>query len=94
MLDAPLGDQPANDASEEDKNVYLTQQEDHSVVHCGILYGLEPQPRKRFENSTSYATMGELKMIFDTHAAVESYDASEKFLIGRASCRERVLRLV
>jgi hypothetical protein len=23
--------------------------------------------------------MGELKMIFDTHAAVESYDASEKF---------------
>ena len=97
VLDAPLGDQPADDASEEDKNVYLTQQEDHSIVHCGILYGLEPELRKRFENSTAYATMGELKMIFDTHAAVESYDASEKFfscmMEENSSVSEHVLRM-
>ena len=78
VLDAPLGDQPADDASEEDKNVYLTQQEDHNIVHCGIMYGLEHELRKRFENINAFHTMGELKLIFDTHAAVESYDASEK----------------
>ena len=49
------------------------------MVHCGILYGLEPELRKRFENSNTFDTMGELKMIFDTHADVESYEASEKF---------------
>ena len=60
VLEAPLGDQPADDASEEDKNVFLTQQEDHSIVHCGILYGLEPELRKRFENINAFDTMGEL----------------------------------
>ena len=47
VLDAPLGDPPAADASDEEKNVFLTQQEDHSIVHCGILYGLEPDLQKR-----------------------------------------------
>jgi len=79
VLDAPLGDPPADDAPEDEKNVFLTRKEDHNIVHCGILYGLEPELRKRFENSNAYETMGELRMIFDTHAAVESYDASEKF---------------
>ena len=79
VLDAPLGPPPAPDASDEEKNVYVTRQEDHNLVHCGILYGLEPELRKCFENGNAFDTMGELKMIFDTHAAVESYNATEKF---------------
>ena len=79
VLDAPLGPPPAPDAPDEEKNVYITRQEDHNLVHCGILYGLEPELRKRFENGNAFDTMGELKMIFDTHAAVESYNATEKF---------------
>ena len=59
--------------------LFRSRQEDHNLVHCGILYGLEPELRKRFENSNAFDTMGELKMIFDTHAAVESYNATEKF---------------
>ena len=43
VLDAPLGAPPADDAPDDVKNVFLTQKEDHSVVHCGILYGLEPE---------------------------------------------------
>src|SRR6266699_1755735 len=80
VLVAPLGDPPADDAPEDEKNVFLTRKEDHNIVHCGILYGLEPELRKRFENNNAYETMGELRMILATHAAVESYDASEKFL--------------
>ena len=79
VLDAPLGPPPAPDAPDEEKNVYITHQEDHNLVHCGILYGLEPELRKHFENGNAFDTMGELKMIFDTHPAVESYNATEKF---------------
>ena len=79
VIDTPLGPPPAPDAPDEEKNVYITRQEDHNLVHCGILYGLEPELRKRFENGNAFDTMGELKMIFDTHAAVESYNATEKF---------------
>src|SRR4051812_14436751 len=93
----PLGDPPADDAPDEVKNVFLTRQEDHSLVHCGILYGLEPELRKRFENITAYDTMRELKMIFDCHAAVESYEASEKFfscmMEEHNSVSEHVLRM-
>src|SRR3954465_11293213 len=72
VLEAPLGPPPFEDAPDEEKNVYQTRQEDHNLVHCGILYGLEPELRKCFENSNAFDTMGE-------HAAVESYNASEKF---------------
>ena len=41
--------------------------------------------------------MGELKLIFDTHAAVDSYDASEKFfsclMEENSSVSEHLLRM-
>ena len=97
VLEAPLGAPPADATPEEEKNVFLTRKEDHSLVHYGILYGLEPELRKRFEHSNAYDTMGELKMIFDTHAAVESYEASEKFfscmIEEHSSVSEHVLKM-
>src|SRR3954465_718933 len=88
---------PFEDAPDEEKNVYQTRQEDHNLVHYGILYGLEPELRKRFENGNAFDTMGELKMIFDTHAVVESYNASEKFfscmMEENSSVREHLPRL-
>src|SRR3954466_2261031 len=97
MLEAPLGPPPLDDAPDEEKNVYQTRREDHNLVHCGILYGLEPELRKRFENGNAFDTMGELKMIFDKHAAVESYNASEKFfscmMEEHSSVSEHVLKM-
>jgi len=97
VLDGPLGDPPAEDSTEDEKNVFETRKEDYNIVHCGILYGLEAELRKRFEKSNAFDTMGELKMIFDTHAAVESYDASEKFfscmMEENSSVSEHVLRM-
>src|SRR3954447_7311769 len=83
VLDAPLGDPPAADAPEEVKNVYLSRKEDYEVVQCAILYGLESELQKRFENRDPSEIIKELKMIFETHASVESYEASEKFLTVR-----------
>jgi hypothetical protein len=97
VLEAPLGNSPAEDAPDEEKNVFLTHKEDHSLVHCDILYGLEPELRKRFKNSNAYDTMGELKLIFDSHTAVESYDASEKFfscmMEENSSVSEHILKM-
>src|SRR4051812_48625034 len=51
----------------------------YSTFQCAILYGLESELQKRFENHDPHDIVCELKMIFEAHAAVESYEASEKF---------------
>jgi hypothetical protein len=53
VLEAPLGNPPAEDAPDDEKNIFLTRKEDHTLVHCGILYGLEPELRKHFENNSA-----------------------------------------
>src|SRR3954467_9928808 len=79
VLDAPLGDPPASTATDEVKNVYLTQKNQYSTVQCAILYGLESELQKKFENQDPHDIVRELKMILEAHAIVESYEASEKF---------------
>ena len=79
VLDAPLGDPPAADATDEVKNVYLTRKNQYSSVQCAILYGFESELQKRFENHDPHDIVRELKMLFEAHASVESYEASEKF---------------
>jgi len=79
VLEAPLGDPPAEDVTDDVKNVYATRKNHYSTVQCAILYGLETELQKRFEHHDPFDIFKELKMIFETHAAVESYEASEKF---------------
>src|SRR4051812_16933665 len=79
VLDAPLGDPPAADATDEVKNVYLARKNQYCTVQCAILYGLESELQKSFENHDPHDIVRELILIFETHAAVESYEASEKF---------------
>src|SRR3954471_9314933 len=97
VLDAPLGDPPAADATDEVKNVFLTQKNQHSTVQCAILYGLESELQKRFENHDPHDIVRELKMIFEAHATVESYEASEKFfsykMVEGSSVSEHVLKM-
>ncbi len=97
VLDAPLGDPPAETATDEAKNVYLTRKNHYSTVQCAILYGLESELQKRFENHDPHDIISELKMIFETHAAVESYDASEKIFNCKmeegSSVSEHVLKM-
>ena len=50
VLNAPLGVAPSEDAPEEVINVFLTRKNDHEVVQAGILFGLEAELQKRFEN--------------------------------------------
>ncbi|KAK1684880.1 hypothetical protein QYE76_045728 [Lolium multiflorum] len=47
--------------------------------HCAILCSLEAELQKRFEHHDPCDMINELKVIFETHAAVESYEASKQF---------------
>ena len=79
VLDAPLGDPPAETETDEVKNVYATRKTRYSQVQCAILCSLESDLQKRFEHHDPHELMKELKAIFETHAAVECYEASKHF---------------
>ena len=78
VLDAPLGDPPAANATDEVKKCLPHSEE--SVLHSSVCHPIW------FRNGASEALWAprpvriikELKLIFETHAAVESYEASEK----------------
>ncbi|KAK1648211.1 hypothetical protein QYE76_066016 [Lolium multiflorum] len=79
VLDAPLGAPPAPAVSEEVKNAYETRRTQYSQVQCAILCSLEAELQKRFEHHDPCELVRELKAIFETHVAVESYEASKHF---------------
>ncbi|KAK1660336.1 hypothetical protein QYE76_048495 [Lolium multiflorum] len=79
VLDAPLGDPPAETETDEVKVVYATRKTRYSQVRCAILCSLEADLQKRFEHHDPHELINELKTIFETHAAVECYEASKHF---------------
>ncbi|KAK1644413.1 hypothetical protein QYE76_062218 [Lolium multiflorum] len=78
VLDAPLGDPPAETETDEVKAVYETRKIRYSQVQCAMC-SLESDLQKRFEHHDPHELMKELKAIFETHAAVECYEASKQF---------------
>ena len=48
MLDKPLGDSPADEASQDIKDVYESRSDDYIIVKCGILQSLEADLQKHF----------------------------------------------
>ncbi|KAK1631589.1 hypothetical protein QYE76_005904 [Lolium multiflorum] len=97
VLDAPLGAPPAENAPDEVKNVYQTRKTQYSQVQCAILCSLEAELQKRFESHDPCELVRELKAIFETHAAVESYEASKHFfgcmMEQGSSVSEHVLKM-
>ncbi|KAK1621331.1 hypothetical protein QYE76_026848 [Lolium multiflorum] len=79
VLEAPLGPPPPPAVCEEEKNVFETRTKVYSQVQCAILCSLEAELQKRFEHHDPCEMIRELKVIFETHAAVESYEASKQF---------------
>ncbi|KAK1609635.1 hypothetical protein QYE76_033308 [Lolium multiflorum] len=79
VLEAPLGSPPPSAVSEEEKNVFENRVTRYSQVQCAILCSLEAELQKRFEHHDPCEMIRELKVIFETHAAVESYEASKQF---------------
>ena len=43
VLEAALGDEPPVDASQDEKNVYLSKTYDYNLVQSGMLYSMEAE---------------------------------------------------
>ena len=53
VLENALGDKPADDAPQDVRNVYQTKADDSSLVQSGMLYAMEAELQKRFENMSA-----------------------------------------
>ena len=97
VLDAPLGAPPPPASSVDVVNVWQARSDDYSIVQCAMLYGLEPGLQRRFEHHGAYEMFQELKLVFQAHARVERYDASDKFFSCKMeennSVSEHVLKM-
>ena len=49
VLKAALGGAPPKDASQDEKNVYLSKTDDYNLVPSGMLYSMEIELQKHFE---------------------------------------------
>ena len=43
VLEGALGDAPADDASQDEKNVYLSKTDDYKLFQSGMLYSMEAE---------------------------------------------------
>ena len=97
VLQAPLGEAPALPAEQDIMNAWQTRTDDYSLVQCGMLYSLEPRLQKCFERQGAYEMFPELKLVFQTHARVESYETSDKYFAYKmeenSPASEHVLRM-
>ena len=97
VLEAALGDAPADTASQDDKNVYQSKVDDSSIVQSGMLYAMEPELQKRFENMSAFEIIKDLKAVFAPQARSERYEASELFFFTKmeehSSVSEHVVKM-
>src|SRR4051812_36754631 len=68
VLEAALGDAPAEDASQDDKNVYLSRDDDYNLVQSGMFYSMEAELQKRFERMSACEIITDLKAVFAPQA--------------------------
>src|ERR1043165_2733020 len=83
ILEGALGDAPADDASQDEKNFYLSKTDNYNLVHSGMLYSMEAELQKRFERMGAYEIITDLKAVFAPQARAERYEASEAFFSAK-----------
>src|SRR3954465_5270732 len=83
VLEGALSDEPPADASQDEKNVYLSKADDYNLVQSGMLYSIKVELQKRFERMGAYEIITDLKAIFAPQARAERYEASESFFSAK-----------
>ena len=68
---------PAQDASQDDKNVYATKVDDHTAVQCLMLTCMDTELQKRFENFTIVDMVTQLNALYRKQARTERYEINE-----------------
>src|SRR3954465_1675044 len=83
VLEDALGDAPSDNASQDEKNVYLSRTDDYNLVQSGMLYSMEAELQKHFERTDAYEIITDLKAVFAPQARAERYEASEAFFLAK-----------
>ena len=97
VLDTAIGDPPADDASQEEKNVHQSKLDDESVVRSGMLYAMEAELQKRYEHRSAHEIIADLTAVFAPQARAERYEASNLFFSAKmeehSSVSEHVVKM-
>src|SRR3954470_3374460 len=97
ILEGALGDAPGDDASRDEKNVYLSKTDDYNLVQSGMIYSMEPELQKCFERMGAYEIITDLKVVFAPQARAERHEASEAFFSAKmdehSSMSEHVVKM-
>src|SRR3954451_13458795 len=64
VLDAVIGDAPAADASQDEKNVHQSKLDDESIVLSGMLYAMEAELQKCYEKMSAHEMITDLIVVF------------------------------
>ena len=98
VLKEALPAAPAEDASQDDKNVYATKVDDHTAVQCLMLTCMDTELQKRFENFTVFDMVTQLNALYLKQARTERYEITKQLweckMAEGSSISEHVIKLV
>src|SRR3954466_13964110 len=89
---------PAEDASQDDKNVYATKVDDHTAVQCLMLTCMDTELQKCFENFSIVDMVKQLNALYLKQARTERYEITKQLweckMAEGSSQSEHVIKLV
>ena len=78
VLKEALPATPAQDASQDDKNVHATKVDDHTVVQCLMLTCMDTELQKQFENFSVVDMVTQLNALYRKQARTERYEVTKQ----------------
>ncbi|KAJ8770248.1 hypothetical protein K2173_012657 [Erythroxylum novogranatense] len=76
VLEVPLLDPPAADASDEDQKAYCKHLKDSDMSTCIMLASMSPELQKQHESLDANTIMFHLRELFDEQARSERFETS------------------
>ena len=68
---------PAEDASQDDKNVYAAKVDEHTTVQCLMLTCMDTELQKHFENIVVFDMVTQLNALYLKQARAECYEITK-----------------
>jgi hypothetical protein len=80
VLDQPLGDAPAKNASPEDVAAYTACNDDYEAVQCLMLTCMDPELQKCFERSNTQFIIASLEILYQKQARTERFELTKALI--------------
>ena len=77
VLEDPLPEEPADNASNTTKNAYQKLVDESTEISCLMLACMEPDLQQHFENVEAYDMIESLKSMFQTHDRTERFNVCQ-----------------